>query len=138
MQAEPLRPSRVLRLGEASQALDVPGITTLLQWRSQPELTGAPKASAPGDSDAEKRQTPAIMLWVPALPSGLDQQDLLAARQDLFLIWEALLTELLTASSLPMGLATPLTAAALPASITHLGDDPGHPTSCMVWGDSCA
>lgn len=95
-----------------------------------------PKASAPEDSDAEKRQTPAMMSWVPALPGGPDQQDLLAVRKDLFLIWKVLVAELLTASCLPVGLATPLTAAALPASIIHLGDDPGHPTSCIVWGDS--
>lgn len=78
-----------------------------------------------------------MMSWVPALPGGPDQQDLLAIGKDLFLIWKVLVAELLTASSLPMGLATLLTAATLPASITHLGNDPGHPTSHMVWGDSC-
>lgn len=103
MQAEPLRLSQALRLGEAPQALAVPGITTRLQWRSQPELTGVPKASAPGYSDAEKRQTPAMMSWVPALPGGPDQQDRPAAGKDLFLIWKVLVTELLTASSLPWG-----------------------------------
>lgn len=41
--AEPLRLSQALRLGEASQALAMPGITARLQWRSQPELTGAPR-----------------------------------------------------------------------------------------------
>lgn len=95
------------------------------------------QASAPGDSNAGKRQTPAMMSWVPALPGGPDQQDLLAIGKDLFLIWKVLVAELLTASSLPMGLATLLTAATLPASIIHLGNDPGHPTSHMVWGDSC-
>lgn len=83
IQAEPLRLSWALRLGEAPQALAVPGITTQLQWRSQPELTGAPKASAPGDSDEEKRQTPATIAWVPALPGGADLQGLLAAGKDL-------------------------------------------------------
>lgn len=43
IQAEPLRLSWALRLGEASQALAVPVITAQLQWRSQPVLTDAPK-----------------------------------------------------------------------------------------------
>lgn len=71
-----------------------------------------------------------------ALPSK-SQGDLLAARKGFFLGQQGLVAGLLPVSSLPAGLATPLTAPTLPAPTSQLGDALGHPTSHTVQGGSC-
>lgn len=139
VQAEPPRLPWAPRLGEASQAPAASGIKTRSQWESQPKLAAAPGPLLQGVQPQRRgKPQPCCHSYQPfpaALPSE-SQGDLLAAGKGFFLGQKGLVAELLPASSLLLGLATPLTSTHPACPHVPVVRCPGHPTRHTVRGGS--